>query len=123
MSLRSAIDQILVIGGVIIAVLPVAVLEEPWTPLIMVLTGILMIGLGVWRLGHRVLSERRVYIGLRSEVDFFIRLVRRLNAHSVVSDGTMVETLRSEMKESVDRMVMLAGQSGPAILEQMLGEQ
>ena len=89
----------------------------------MVLTGILMIGLGVWRLGHRMLPERRVYVGLRSEVDFFIRLVRRLNAHSVVNDGTMVETLRAEMKEAVDRMVMLAGQPGPAILDQMLSER
>lgn len=113
MTLRSAIDQILIILGVLIIVAVVSLLEqESWTPLIIVLTGILMVGLGIYRLGHRVLPNRRVYVGLRSEVEYFIRMVRRLNSHALMNEPEHVESLRQEMKESVDRMVTLAGRPG-----------
>lgn len=112
MSLRSAIDQILIVVGVMVIVTPVALLDESWTPLLVVLFGVLMVGLGVYRLGHRLLPNRRVYVGLRSEVEYFIRLVRRVNAHALRNEENAVERLREEMKESVDRMVTLAGRPG-----------
>jgi hypothetical protein len=113
MTLRSAIDQVLIVLGVLIIVAVVSLLEqESWTPLIIVLIGILMVGLGVYRLGHRVLPNRRVYVGLRSEVEFFIRLVRRLNSNALMNHAEQVELVSQEMKESVDRMVTLAGRPG-----------
>jgi hypothetical protein len=113
MSLRSAIDQVLIIFGVLIIVTVVALLEqESWTPLAMAMGGILLVGLGIYRLGHRVLPNRRVYIGLRSEVDYFIRLVRRLNLYTLQNENDQIEILRQEMKNSVDRMVSLAGRPG-----------
>jgi hypothetical protein len=113
MSLRSAIDQVLIIFGVLIIVTVVALLEqESWTPLGMAMGGILLVGLGIYRLGHRVLPNRRVYIGLRSEVDYFIRLVRRLNLYTLQNENDQIEILRQEMKNSVDRMVSLAGRPG-----------
>jgi hypothetical protein len=112
MSVRSAIDQILTIVGVIVIVVTVTLLTESWTPLFVVMVGALMIGAGAWRLGTRLLPNRRVYLGLRSEVEYFIRLVRRLNSHALEEQGEKVENIRVEMKESVDRMVSLAGQSG-----------
>lgn len=110
MSIRSALDQALTLIGVIIIVVPVTLLTESWIPLIIVMLGALMIGAGAWRLGTRLLPNRRVYLGLRSEVEFFIRLVRRLNSHALDGDDKAVEDLTVEMKESVDRMVSLAGQ-------------
>ena len=86
--------------------------QDSWTPLVVVMTGILLVGLGIYRLGHRVLPNRRVYIGLRSEVDYFIRLVRRLNSNTLQNENDQVEILRQEMKNSVDRMVSLAGRPG-----------
>jgi hypothetical protein len=112
MSLRSAIDQILTLAGVVVIVVTVALLTELWTPLFIVLVGTLMIGAGAWRLGTRLLPNRRIYVGLRSEVEYFIRLVRRLNSHALAEETEKVENLRIEMKESVDRMVSLAGQEG-----------
>ena len=113
MSLRSAIDQVLIILGVLLVVTVVALLEQDsWTPLVVVMIGILLVGLGIYRLGHRVLPNRRVYIGLRSEVDYFIRLVRRLNSNTLQNENAQVEILRQEMKNSVDRMVSLAGRPG-----------
>jgi hypothetical protein len=112
MSIRSAIDQTLTIIGVIVIMVTVTLLTESWTPLFVVMAGALMIGAGAWRLGTRLLPNRRVYLGLRSEVEYFIRLVRRLNSHVLEEQSEKVENLRVEMKESVDRMVSLAGQSG-----------
>ncbi|MGD2154591.1 MAG: hypothetical protein PVG79_15075 [Gemmatimonadales bacterium] len=111
-SVRSAIDQTLTILGVIIIVVTVTLLTESWTPLFIVIVGTLMIGAGAWRLGTRLLPNRRIYVGLRSEVEYFIRLVRRLNSHALAEETEKVENLRVEMKESVDRMVSLAGQVG-----------
>jgi hypothetical protein len=102
MSLRSAIDQILTLAGVVVIVVTVALLTELWTPLFIVLVGTLMIGAGAWRLGTRLLPNRRIYVGL----------VRRLNSHALAEETEKVENLRIEMKESVDRMVSLAGQEG-----------
>ncbi len=111
MSFRSAVDQLLTIVGVILIVVPVALYAESWTPLIVVFIGIAMIGLGVWRLGTRMFSDRRVYVGLRSEVEHFIKLVRRVNTHALDGETKMVGEIRGQMKDSVDRMVSLAGRS------------
>ncbi len=59
-----------------------------------------------------MLPERRVYIGLRSEVEFFIKLVRKLNSRALEGEAGEVEDFRTQMKESVDRMVSLAGMVG-----------
>jgi uncharacterized membrane protein YccC len=112
MSFRSAFDQLLTVVGVILVVVPVAVSSESWVPIIIVFVGIAMIGLGVWRLGTRLFSNRRVYTGLRSEVEHFIKLVRRLNEHALTGDTQTVEEIKREMKDSVDRMAGVAGQSG-----------
>ncbi|NIR43306.1 MAG: hypothetical protein GWN99_05150 [Gemmatimonadetes bacterium] len=113
MSIRSAIDQILIVAGVVVIVTPVAIIEEEsWTPLIIVLFGILLVGLGVYSIGHRLLPDRRVYIGLRAEVEYFIQLVRRVNTHALRNEADAIELLRTEMKESVDRMISLAGKPG-----------
>lgn len=112
MSIRSALDQSLTILGVIVIMVTVTLLTEAWTPLFIVMAGALMIGAGAWRLGTRLLPNRRIYVGLRSEVEYFIRLVRRLNSYALEEEIDKVENLRTEMKESVDRMVSLAGQSG-----------
>jgi len=109
MSFRSAVDQLLTIVGVVLIVVPVALYSESWTPLIVVLVGIAMIGFGVWRLGIRMFSDRRTYVGLRSEVDHFIKLVRRLNTHALGGETKMVDEIRGQMKDSVDRMVSHAG--------------
>jgi hypothetical protein len=109
---RSAIDQTLTLAGVAAAVVPVSLITESWLPFIFVMIGLLMVGAGAWRLGTRLLPTRRVYVGLRSEVKQFIGLVRRLNSHALGGDTDAIENLRYDMKESVDRMVLLAGEQG-----------
>jgi hypothetical protein len=111
MPLRQTLDQLLTILGVIAVVVPVTLLSESWTPPFISMLGILLVGAGTWRLGTRLLPNRRIYLGLRSEVEHFIRLVRRLNTHALQEDLGAVAELRIDMKESVDRMVAFAGKT------------
>ena len=50
-------------------------------------------------------------MGLRSEVDHFIKLVRGLNTHALSGETKVVDEIRGQMKDSVDRMVTHAGRS------------
>ncbi len=109
MSFRSFIDLSLAMLGVTAIVVPVVLLSPSWVPILMVMAGALLVGAGNFRLGSRLLPDRRVYVGLRSEVEDFIELVRRVNAKALAGDGEGIEELRTQMKVSVDRMVSLAG--------------
>lgn len=112
MSVRSFVDLSLAMLGVTAIVAPVVLLSPTWGPIIMVIAGTLLVGAGNFRLGSRLLPDRRVYVGLRAEVEDFIELVRRLNAKALAGDSESIEELRTQMKVSVDRMVGLAGEKG-----------
>ena len=55
-------------------------------------------------------KTRRVFTGLRQEVERFIDLVRRLNAHAMAENVALMEEARAAMHESVDRMFGMAGE-------------
>lgn len=112
MSFRSFIDLSLAMLGVTAIVAPVVLLSDTWGPIITVIAGALLVGAGNFRLGSRLLPDRRVYTGLRSEVEDFIEMVRRLNAQALAGNSEGIEELRGQMKISVDRMVSLAGETG-----------
>lgn len=114
MDFRSALDQVMLVVGVMAIVVPVSLYTEGWMPLLAVFVGILLIGLGTWRAGSRLLADRRTYVGLRSEVESFIDLVRHLNEKALSGETDAIEGLRTRMKESVDRMITLAGQADAA---------
>lgn len=112
---RQTIDQFLVIIGVIVIVVPVALMEAAGGTLVTVFGGIALMGLGVWRLGHRMLPNRRVYVGLRAEVDHFITLVRKLNAYALELDTDRVNEAKKSMHTAVDRMALIAGHTDSEI--------
>lgn len=110
MSFRFVFDQFLTLFGVALTVIPVAVLSDSWAPILMVIAGVLLIGSGAWRLSNKLFPDRRLFVGLRAEVEHFMELVRRLNAAALKDENT--EPLRDELRDAVDRMVMLAGKTG-----------
>lgn len=80
--------------------------------------GVVMIQAGIWRLAHPLLPSERKYEGLRREVDYFILLVRRLNAAALGVKEVDNEATRSafnatqdKMRESFERMALLAGKT------------
>jgi hypothetical protein len=108
--LRTTIDQFIMLGGVALIVAPVTILNDSLVLLAFVLLGISMIAVGVWNLGSQLLPDRRVFTGLRQEVERFIDLVRRLNAHAMAENVALMEEARAAMHESVDRMFGMAGE-------------
>lgn len=109
MDLRTVIDQFVMLIGVVLVVGPVTLVEDSLLLLGSILVGMSLIGVGVWRLASQMLPDRRVYIGLRDEVERFIGLVRRLNSHALTGNEALKEDVRAAMHESVDRMFDLAG--------------
>lgn len=83
--------------------------------LIVVLIGILILEAGVWGLTHPFLPEERKYLALREEGDFFISLIRELNA-AAISEERDTEAGEKRFKEvlsvmhvSVEHMGVVAG--------------
>lgn len=121
-ALRRAVEVALPIVGV--ALVLVAVLfffENLYVRIAIVLLGLGLIETGIWNLASPILPSERKYMTLRTEVDSFIRLVRRLNKASLelTSDPTpqnraKLLQVRDEMLESVKRMELYAGKSDGA---------
>jgi hypothetical protein len=74
-----------------------------------VVLGVLMIYVGIWRLSSHLLPNRRIFMPLRCEVDEFIRLVRRLNAQRSHRDVSAAFETAAELRETVERVIAAAG--------------
>lgn len=115
--LARIVDSGLPVLGVVIVLTAVLLGGGGWGPVWLAVTGLLMVEAGVWRLGSRMLHERR-YLPLRREVQRFIGLARALNrASTALRTGdspaarqALEETL-SEMRASLDRMAVVAGKT------------
>jgi hypothetical protein len=105
---RSVLNNVLALGGVIIILLQTLMIATERIEVVIILAGILINQVGVWRLANKLLPERRFYLQLRAEVDRFIGLVRQLNASAVAEDEPEVASTKALMHESIDRMVSVA---------------
>lgn len=101
-------------GTVIYAVLAV----EPIRDRVLVASlGLLIMEIGIWQLTRIFFPNEREYKPLREETDYFLKLVRRLNASSLRQQKGSntaqadIDRLREEMFHSVDRMCRLAGRT------------
>jgi hypothetical protein len=101
---RSTLDKTLALGGVILILLQVLLIAEARMQIIVVALGILINQVGVWGLAHRLMPDRRGNVGLRSETDGFIELVRRLSSQYSEGDRSAYEATKDQMHEAVDRI-------------------
>lgn len=77
--------------------------------------GVFVILSGIWFASNPFLKNERRYTELRSEVDRFIQLARRLNRAAVENRSREeFEQAKAAMHESVERMAMLAGKEKTA---------
>jgi hypothetical protein len=105
---RSSLDKSLAIGGVILILLQVLLIADVRMQIAVVLLGILVNQVGVWGLAERLMPDKRTNLKLRSEIDAFIKSVRRLNATGKESDAETLDATKAEMHESVDRIAEIA---------------
>ena len=103
--------------GVVIVLAAVLLGGGGWAALWMAVAGLLMVEAGVWRLGSRVVYERR-YQPLRGEVQRFVGLARALHHAALAARSENRPEAREElfatvetMRASLDRMVQVAGKT------------
>ncbi len=77
--LRQVVDRIVVYGGVIVVLSAiVVVVDVSRAQMVLVLLGLLLVQLGIWRIASRVLPGTRTNQLLRDEVHQFLASVREL---------------------------------------------
>lgn len=111
------VDATLPLAGVVVVLTAVVIGGGGWVPVWLAVTGLLLVEAGVWRLGSRMLHERR-YLPLREEVTRFVGLARALHHASAAVRATdtpatreALEATVAAMRTSLDRMVSVAGKT------------
>lgn len=118
---RNRIARVLDAGlptlGVAVVLSAVMIGGGGWGAIWLAVMGLLMVEAGVWRLGSRILHERR-YQPLRREVERFIGLARELHHATAAVDDRGDEAARqkldatvSSLRGSLDRMVAVAAKT------------
>lgn len=117
--LRTIINNALPFIGVALILGAVLILREDLSIQIAVVgLGMLMIELGVWKFGHKVLPSERKYLALRAETDRFIQLVRKLNtaalavkAYESPETREAFQQVQETMRLAIGRMAEVAGKT------------
>jgi hypothetical protein len=107
--MKAGIDRIMALAGLILVLLQTAFLDIAPFEYGIILFGVLVTATGLWGLGSRLRPDRRLYLQLRAEVDKFIGLVRRINAHVVAGQGEQANEVKEEMHASVELIAQAAG--------------
>ena len=114
--LRKTFDVGLPIVGMFLVFLAALGVEDIQLRIILILIGLLLIEVGVWKLANPLYPNERRFNHLRTEVDQFITLARELNATALKARTTRSDTLENRMdailasmRRSVDRMAEVAG--------------
>ncbi len=116
--LRKFIDNVLPICGVGIILGAVLFMRDMQGQVTVVVLGIFMIQIGVWKLSTQLLPSDRQYNALRIEGDQFLGLIRQLNAMALAVKAEEVpenlqafEAAQEAMRQSVERMAKVAGKT------------
>ena len=111
------LDSGLPVLGVAIVLGAVLMGGGGWGPIWLAVIGLLMVEAGVWRLGSRIVHERR-YQPLRREVERFIGLARELHHATAAvdqrgdeADRRRLEGAVASLRGSLDRMVVVAAKT------------
>jgi len=98
--LRQVIDRFVVYGGVIVVLSAIVVTDTSRDQVVLVLLGLLLVQLGIWRIASRVLPSTRTNQRLRDEVDQFLASVRELyrlaNENQSANFDALAEGLRGQ---------------------------
>ncbi|MCA9738247.1 MAG: hypothetical protein R3E98_03115 [Gemmatimonadota bacterium] len=114
--MRKIFDVGLPITGMVLVFLAALWVQDLQLRVILILIGLLLIWVGVWKLANPLYPNERRFHDLRLEVDRFIALVRDLNQAALqqrVTDSSDAQdrtaSILGAMRRSVDRMAALAG--------------
>jgi hypothetical protein len=122
--LRKVTLTLLPFIGVLVVVGAVFWSRELRLQIALVVCGLLLVELGVWKSAQNILPSERKFDALRFEVEAFIQLVRQLNTAALAlkelpspEHQKTFEDIRDAMQQAVDRMADVAGKTDAEIVE------
>lgn len=106
---RFLAERVLAVAGVVVVL--GAMLTMTRSPLLVgvVVLGLLLIEVGVWRLADPLLPDDRSFLSLRQELDTFLLDIRALNDHAVAGEEDGVARVRERLHEQVEAIFEAAG--------------
>ena len=104
--LRQVIDRFVVYGGVIVVLSAIVVADTSQAQMVLVLLGLLLVQLGIWRIASRLLPGTRTNQQLRDEMDQFLASVRELyrlaNDNQSANFNTLAQGLRGQADDVIE---------------------
>ncbi len=104
--IRDVIDRIVIYSGLLLILGTIVFTEASSIQTLLVLIGLLIFQLGVWRVASRLLPSARRNHLLREEVNQFVKLVREMyrlaNAKEASAFETAVDKLRARTEGVID---------------------
>ena len=116
-SIRRLSQLFLTVSGAGTVIYAVMAIEPLRDRVLVAALGLIVMELGIWQITRVFFPNEREFKPLREETDYFLKLVRRLNASTLrLHNGSTtaqaeIDRLRDEMLHSVDRMYRLAGRT------------
>jgi hypothetical protein len=122
--LRRVVETVLPFVGVLIVVGAVFVLRDLRWQMALVVGGLLLLEIGVWKCAQRILPSERKFDALRFEAEMFIGLVRQLNTSALLlkddpspEHQQAFDDIRGAMLQAVERISDVAGKTDAEIAE------
>ena len=106
--LRQIIDRFVVYGGVVVVLSAIVVQDTTRAQVVLVLLGLILVQLGIWRIASRVLPSTRTNQRLRDEVDQFLASIRELYRLANDNQRANFDTLAEGMRGQADGIIEAA---------------
>ena len=106
--LRQIIDRFVVYGGVVVVLSAIVVQDTTRGQVVLVLLGLLLVQLGIWRIASRILPSTRTNQRLRDEVDQFLASIRELYMLANDNQRANFDTLAEGMRGQADGIIEAA---------------
>ncbi len=107
--LRLVVDRIVVYGGVIVVLSAIVVVEASRIQVVLVLLGLLLVQLGIWRMVSRLFPGTRANQRLRDEMNQFLASVRELYRLANDNQSANFNTLAGGLRGQTDDIIEAAG--------------
>ena len=106
--LRQVVDRIVVYGGVFVVLSAIVVVDTSLNQVVLVLLGLLLVQLGIWRIVSRAFPGTRTNQRLRDEVDQFLASIRELYRLANDNQSANFNTLAGGLRGQADDIIQAA---------------
>ncbi len=103
--LRNVIDRLVFYVGVLLVVGTMPFTGASTTQFSLVVSGLLIVQLGVWRVASAGLPNARRDQSLRDEVDHFIQLVRDMDSAANAKEASAFETVADKLRTRTEGVI------------------